>query len=242
MIPLSVTIHGSLKKNDLLILNIMTDESPYRVPSPLLPKSSKKQQIIKRNTNAVKSTVKEQVKICNPSYYLPYAGFFSERAPRDAYVKTLNKKNKTSDYVESLKTIQVEVLDTSVNDSFLFQGKKIKEITKLILKKVKHVILDADALTCFRGDLKSLYSSLFNKVKHYCYFTTPRAQEILGKKCGFKKINTIGLFFGSTRIAFKLGKKFGNFYYGFLNKISKQRITKYFYKAFCGHLVVIGKK
>ena len=39
-------------------------------------------------------------------------------------------------------------------------GKKIKEITKLILKKVKHVVLDADALTCFQGDLKSLYSLL----------------------------------------------------------------------------------
>tara|TARA_Y100000590_G_scaffold443445_1_gene572912 strand:+ start:450 stop:1946 length:1497 start_codon:yes stop_codon:yes gene_type:complete len=39
-------------------------------------------------------------------------------------------------------------------------NKKIKEITKLILKKVKYVVLDADALTCFRGDLKSLYSLL----------------------------------------------------------------------------------
>jgi len=38
--------------------------------------------------------------------------------------------------------------------------KKIKEITKLILKKVKHVVLDADALTCFQGDLRSLYSLL----------------------------------------------------------------------------------
>jgi len=38
--------------------------------------------------------------------------------------------------------------------------KKIKEVTKLLLKKVKYVVLDADALTCFRGDLKSLYSLL----------------------------------------------------------------------------------
>ena len=38
--------------------------------------------------------------------------------------------------------------------------KNIKEITKLILTKVKHVVLDADALTCFKGDLKSLYSLL----------------------------------------------------------------------------------
>jgi NAD(P)H-hydrate epimerase len=39
-------------------------------------------------------------------------------------------------------------------------NKKIYEITKLILKKVKYVVLDADALTCFKEDLKSLYSLL----------------------------------------------------------------------------------
>jgi len=39
-------------------------------------------------------------------------------------------------------------------------NKKIKEITKLILRKVKYVVLDADALTCIKGDLKSLYSLL----------------------------------------------------------------------------------
>ena len=38
--------------------------------------------------------------------------------------------------------------------------KKIKEITKLILRKVKYVVLDADALTCFKDDLKSLYNLL----------------------------------------------------------------------------------
>jgi len=39
-------------------------------------------------------------------------------------------------------------------------NKKIKQITKLILKKIKYVVLDADALTCFKNDLKSLYSLL----------------------------------------------------------------------------------
>ena len=37
------------------------------------------------------------------------------------------------------------------------KSKKIKEITKLILKKIKYVVVDADALTCFKDDLKSLY-------------------------------------------------------------------------------------
>ena len=36
-------------------------------------------------------------------------------------------------------------------------NKKIKKITKLILKKIKYVVLDADSLTCFKNDLKSLY-------------------------------------------------------------------------------------
>jgi len=39
-------------------------------------------------------------------------------------------------------------------------NRNTKEVTKLILKKVKHVVLDADALTCFEGDLKLLYSLL----------------------------------------------------------------------------------
>ncbi len=39
-------------------------------------------------------------------------------------------------------------------------SKNIREITKLILKKVKYVVLDADALTCFKNDLKLLYSLL----------------------------------------------------------------------------------
>jgi len=38
--------------------------------------------------------------------------------------------------------------------------KKVKSFTKLILKKVKFVVLDADALTCFKDDLDSLYRLL----------------------------------------------------------------------------------
>jgi len=40
------------------------------------------------------------------------------------------------------------------------KNKKIKEITQIILKKVKYVVLDADAITCFKNDLKSFYSLL----------------------------------------------------------------------------------
>jgi ADP-dependent NAD(P)H-hydrate dehydratase / NAD(P)H-hydrate epimerase len=39
-------------------------------------------------------------------------------------------------------------------------GIKIKKITEYILKKIKYVVVDADALTCFKNDLKTLYKLL----------------------------------------------------------------------------------
>ena len=68
-------------------------------------------------------------------------------------------------------------LDKEKITSFLIgpgagSNRKIKEITKLILKKVKYVVLDADALTCFEDDPKTLYSLLDrNKI------ITPHAGE-----------------------------------------------------------------
>ena len=61
-------------------------------------------------------------------------------------------------------------------------NKKIKKITKLVLKKVKYVVLDADALTCFKNDLKSLYK-LLDKNK----IITPHLGEFYKIFPGIKK-------------------------------------------------------
>lgn len=92
---------------------------------------NEKPKIIKRNTSAIKSTVKAQIKNCNPNYFLPYAGFFSERAPRDSYIKKLNKKNSTSDYTHLLKNEKVEVLDPLINDRYSFNGDKVAKAEKI---------------------------------------------------------------------------------------------------------------
>ena len=146
-----------------------------------------------------------------------------------------------NDYFDAIIAIEVlRYLDEEENYNSLKEFRRcLKEGGLFFVTQVNTFSTD---FYYFFYHLKSLYSSIFNKVNHYCYFTTPKAQEILGKECGFKKIRTIGLFFGSARIAFKFGKKFGNFYFGLLNKILQHRITQSFNKAFCGHLIVIGKK
>ena len=90
-------------------------------------------------------------------------------------VKIICKNNTLQIY--SLKfpsVLKVEINDINQLKIFLKKEKitailigpgsglneKIKKIVKLILKKVKYVVLDADALTCFKNDLKSLYSLL----------------------------------------------------------------------------------
>jgi len=69
-------------------------------------------------------------------------------------------KTEINDIYQLKKFLEKEKITSMLIGPGSGSNKKIKEITKLILKKVKYVVLDADALTCFKGDLKSLYSLL----------------------------------------------------------------------------------
>lgn len=91
--------------------------------------------------------------------------------------------------------------------------------------------------------VKSIYYNAFNLTHHFCNFTTSREQEKEIKNAGFKNVNTIGRFMGSTRLAYKFGKKIGNFHNFIMKKIfDKQRFSRSIYKNFSAHLIVIAKK
>jgi len=66
-------------------------------------------------------------------------------------------KTEVNNINELKKFLKKEKITSMLIGPGAGSNKKIKEITKLILKKVKYVVLDADALTCFKNDLKSLY-------------------------------------------------------------------------------------
>ena len=69
-------------------------------------------------------------------------------------------KAEINNFKELEKFLKKEKITSILIGPGAGSNKKIKKITKLILKKVKYVVLDADALTCFKNDLKSLYSLL----------------------------------------------------------------------------------
>jgi len=69
-------------------------------------------------------------------------------------------KKEINDIHELEKFIKNEKVTSMLIGPGSGSNKKIKEITKLILRKVKYVVLDADALICFKNDLKTLYTLL----------------------------------------------------------------------------------
>jgi len=69
-------------------------------------------------------------------------------------------KTEINDIYQMEKFLKKEKITSILIGPGSGSNKKIKEITKLILRKVKYVVLDADALTCFKNDLKSFYNLL----------------------------------------------------------------------------------
>ena len=69
-------------------------------------------------------------------------------------------KVEINNILELKKFLKKEKITSALIGPGAGLNKETKKITKLILKKVKYTVLDADALTCFKNDLKSLYSLL----------------------------------------------------------------------------------
>ena len=57
---------------------------------------SEKKQISMNRRNSLLDAADKYIKACQPRAYMPYAGYFSEDAPRDSYIKNSNKKNSPS--------------------------------------------------------------------------------------------------------------------------------------------------
>lgn len=74
-----------------------------------------------------------------PKYFLPYAGFFSEKLSRDKNIFKNNKKNKIKDYLKICNNLDVNLLDVEKNDEFSFLGSKLIKKKKSKKKKIKDI-------------------------------------------------------------------------------------------------------
>ena len=86
---------------------------------------AEKTRILARNRNAVKATNNLMLSLDRPKYFLPYAGFFSEAAARDSYVRARNEKNRVADYQGICNRNGATLLNVREEDEYGFCGDEL---------------------------------------------------------------------------------------------------------------------
>jgi CMP-N-acetylneuraminate monooxygenase len=99
-----------------------------------------KKKIIDKYLMAIKVIKKNNLKLIKPKYFLPYAGFFTEKLKRDKKIFQLNKKIKISDYLTICKTLAVNLLNVEQNDEFRFIGSNLVCKKKSNVRKIKDLL------------------------------------------------------------------------------------------------------
>lgn len=90
---------------------------------------AEKISMVEKKKKSMMSIVKKNVKSINSKYFMPYAGFFDERAKRDSFIKENNKKISIDDYEKALK--KQSILNVSNKNKFTFNGNQLISSQKL---------------------------------------------------------------------------------------------------------------
>ena len=92
---------------------------------PLMFDNYKLEEQIKislKNKNFLKKKLYDNLKKMSPDYFMPYAGFFSEKLKRDKKILKYNKKNLIGDYLKFCELNKIELLNVLKNDVYKFTG------------------------------------------------------------------------------------------------------------------------
>jgi len=78
-----------------------------------------------KDKNFEKTKVNNRLKKLLPDYYMPYAGFFTEKLKRDNKIYRYNKKNSIDDYLKLCESNKIELLNVLKKDVYKFYGDKL---------------------------------------------------------------------------------------------------------------------
>lgn len=158
----------------------------------------KKRDIVKRNKGSKRATIKSILMRMVPNYFLPYAGAFTEKAPRDKYIVDLNSKNSISDYKDMCDSLSISLLDYRNTDNFMFRG------SKLIL---------SDNVEVPRRNIDDIESYIFDTQEDYGRISLTHLRDYF-QNCSFRDDLTLEVLYAND--AFE--SNFGGFHLDFSKK------------------------
>lgn len=112
---------GKLPNVDLLCSSFAGGASGFPLCFENYSEEDKK-VVVTRNRGAIKATNISTIKFCQPRFFMPYAGFFTEAAERDAYIKERNIKNSVEDYESICESNEASLLNVDQEQVFIFEG------------------------------------------------------------------------------------------------------------------------
>ena len=119
---------GKLPKVDLLASSFAGGSTGFPICFENYTEEEKT-PIITRNRKAYKVINSTNIRDTQAKYFLPYAGFFMEKAKRDDYVKQLNKKNSIEDFEEACELNNCSLLNLNKHQKFIFNGSELESKT-----------------------------------------------------------------------------------------------------------------
>ncbi len=93
-----------------------------------------KKRILIRNKKSLLSMVTRLIKITKCKYFMPYAGYFSEKAERDEFILNNNQKNSFEELSKVSNIFDCKVINFEKHDTIVF-GKKTELKQNNIIKK-----------------------------------------------------------------------------------------------------------
>ncbi|MFZ4540881.1 MAG: MBL fold metallo-hydrolase [Rickettsiales bacterium] len=102
----------------ILLTNFASGASGWPLCYEVVGSLDERAKIVTKNRGNAVLEVMKYIAATKPRVYMPYAGFFDERAPRDHTIKTYNVKNSSASIVEKVtaKFPMVQAIDPLLHD------------------------------------------------------------------------------------------------------------------------------
>ena len=94
-------------------------------------KIDEKKKIIDRNNRALFARNNKLINTTNPKFYMPYAGFFEEKATRDKTIHEINEKMSIEKYENFFEKKKNEILNVNKFQKYTFLGEELTKKEKI---------------------------------------------------------------------------------------------------------------
>jgi CMP-N-acetylneuraminate monooxygenase len=191
---------------------------------PLMFENYNKQEQLKINLkdkNFTKKRVCDSLKKILPKYFMPYAGFFSEKLKRDKNILKLNKKNSVEDYQYFCNLNKIKLLNVLKNDVYKFEGKKLVDEYNFEVNRIND-LKPEKYLEYYKKEFKKIDQDYIES-----YFLNSKFRDnlflyICLTDDNFNLLNINYLIdFSKNQISFKKISKFKKSYFKINDKVKK---------------------